>query len=393
MDKILSGVKKILFIISNLETGGVSKALTSLINVMDRKAYDVSLMIISPRGAFMTLLPKDLRLITNPIWSDLTSGISGITNLLKRGHPVLAIGHLLRLVTSTFNKAWAGRLITKLSPALEEEFDTVVDFNGQQQLYYMVDKIKAKKKLTFFHSDYKKWPYYKSADKKYFPKVDRIFTVSEECVQSLKEVFPEVKVKISLMENIVSPKVLFPMSDEVITEMDDSISSILTIGHVCENKGSHWAIEAASILKSKGITFKWYFLGSCDNVAKYEKLARENGVDDLVMFLGIRTNPYPYIRKASIICHPSQFEGKSIALDEAKLFSKPVVVTNFSTVSDQFRHEENALICKMTPQSIAENIERLLKDKALQKKFELTLKKELRDNSDQIYKLYDIFDA
>ena len=179
MDKILSGVKKILFIISNLETGGVSKALTSLINVMDRKAYDVSLMIISPRGAFMTLLPKDLRLITNPIWSDLTSGISGITNVLKRGHPVLAIAHLLRLVTSTFNIAWACRLITKLSPALEEEFDTVVDFNGQQQLYYMVDKIKAKKKLTFFHSDYKKWPYYKSADKKYFPKVDRIFTVSE----------------------------------------------------------------------------------------------------------------------------------------------------------------------------------------------------------------------
>lgn len=58
--------KKILFIISNLETGGVSKSLTSLVNVIDRYRYDVALMIVSPCGAFMQLLPQGLRLITNP---------------------------------------------------------------------------------------------------------------------------------------------------------------------------------------------------------------------------------------------------------------------------------------------------------------------------------------
>lgn len=59
-------------------------------------------------------------------------------------------------------------MIAAMMPALDEEFDTIVDFNGQQLLYYMVNKLKARKKITFFHSDYDKWPYYYRIDKKYF---------------------------------------------------------------------------------------------------------------------------------------------------------------------------------------------------------------------------------
>ena len=64
-----------------------------------------------------------------------------------------------------------------LMPSIGGEYDSIIDYNGQQQLYYMVNKLNAKKKITFFHSDYKKWSYYYKADKKYFPKVDAIFTI------------------------------------------------------------------------------------------------------------------------------------------------------------------------------------------------------------------------
>ena len=57
--------KSVLFIIGNMETGGVSKSMVSLMNVINREKYDISLLIVVPRGILMDLLPKDLNIITN----------------------------------------------------------------------------------------------------------------------------------------------------------------------------------------------------------------------------------------------------------------------------------------------------------------------------------------
>lgn len=208
-------------------------------------------------------------------------------------------------------------MIAAMMPGINEEFDVVVDFNGQQQLYYMVNKIKADKKITFFHSDYAKWPYYYAADKKYFPKVDKIFTISPTCVDSLKRYFPEVADKIGLMENISSQALIECMSHADASEMEDGVNSLITVGHVCEDKGIIWAIDAAEILKSRNFNFKWYFIGTVDTPQRYNTLIKAKGLSENMIFLGIRSNPYPYLRRAMIVVHPSKFEGRSIALDEA----------------------------------------------------------------------------
>lgn len=385
--------KKILFIISGMQTGGVSKSMISLINVIDRRRYDVSLMIVSPTGAFMELLPDDLRILSNPKWSALTGRLDGLLYLVKSGSLFLAFGHCVRLFVSALGrKAFAARMIAAMMPPLDEEFDTVVDFNGQQQLYYMVNKLKARKKVSFFHSDYEKWPYYYSADKKYYPLVDYIFTISDKCVASLKKFFPGQSGKIRLMENISSIDLIDRMAEMAIGDMTAKGNTLLTVGHVCENKGILWAMDAAAILKSRGIDFHWYFLGSVDKPGEYAALVNQKEIAANMTFLGIRSNPYPYIKKATLIVHPSKFEGRSIALDEAKLLYKPIVVTNFSTVNDQFTDRHNGSICRMNPASIADAVEELLTDASLRRHYVSNLLAERHDNSSEIEKLYRIFD-
>lgn len=385
--------RKILFIISNLQTGGVSKSITSLLNVMDRNQYDVSIMLISSTGIFQELLPKNIRVITNPVWEALTDRFRGFRRLFCMGHPCLAVGHLLRLILSRFDKALAGRMIAAMMPAIKEEFDTVIDFNGQQQLYYMVDKLKAHKKVTFFHSDYNKWPYYYNADKNYYPKVDKIFTVSDKCVESLRCYFPNVASKIECMENINSLALIQRLAEDPVADFDYDATSFLTVGHVSDLKGTHWAIEAANILRGRGMNFKWYFLGACDNLEHYQGIVKKYRLNDNIHFLGTKVNPYPYIKNATIVVHPSQFEGRSIALDEARLLCKPVVVTNFSTVCDQFTDRYDASICEMTPQSIADAIEELIANKKLLSKYIDNLKHDTHDNSTEIEKLYSIINV
>lgn len=384
--------KKILFIISSMRTGGVTKSLTTLMNVIDKERYDVSLMISSPKGELMELLPSNLHIITNPIWENLLDRESGIWGLFKSFHPILAFGHLIRLFISLFSKSMAAEMIARLMPPIKEKFDVAVDYNGQHQLYYMVNKINADKKVTFFHSDYEKWPFYYKSDKKYFPKVNYVFTISEKCVQSIQRLFPDVAYKTRMMENISSQSYIEKLSLDYIPEKEINGISLITIGRVCENKGILWAIEAARILKDKNIDFTWYFIGPVDKPIEYYSYIDSYKVSEQIKFLGVRINPYPYIRKSDIVVHPSKFEGRSIALDEAKLLCKPIVVTNFSTVSDQFIDRVNASICEMNAQSIADSIEELIKNQNLRLQYMENLRLCVHDNSAEIEKLYCIFD-
>ena len=172
----------------------------------------------------------------------------------------------------------------------------------------------------------------------------------------------------------------------------------LTLGHICPDKGTDFAIKAMDILKRKGMDFRWYFMGDIrqDSVVFYRNILSEIKkceLEENVCFLGTRINPYPYLKKADLYIHPSRFEGKSIALDEAKILCKPIVVTCFSTVSDQFEDNWNASVCEMDAESLAAAIEDLAINVEKRQKYISNLKKEKRDNSNAINVLYEAINS
>jgi len=390
--------KKILFIIGILDTGGVSKSMLSLLNVIDKEKYEVSLLMMNTSGAFSDQIPAGIRVLSDSRLTALTSGFSGIKDLIsfRKGigfHPLLAFLSLIRFVFSFIDKSLAGVFLARISPKItDESFDLIIDYNGQQDLYYMVDKLNGKQKITFFHSDYRKWRYYEKADRKYFGKVDGIYTISEECVSALKEVFPEYTDKFHLMENITSPSLINKLADELIeptlTKQHDFI--IASLGYVSIGKGSELAVQVAKKLKEAGISFEWWFIGGVTNDWDYQGFVKKNGLEDNVKFLGVKANPYPYLKRADLYVHLSKFEGKSIALDEVKVLCKPVVVTNFSTVHDQFEDRVNASICEMTVEDATDKVTELIHNANLRQSYIDYLKQHIVDNSNEIEKIYSL---
>lgn len=391
--------KKILFIIGILDTGGVSKSMLSLLNVIDKEKYEVSLLMMNTSGAFSDQIPAGIRVLSDSRLTALTSGFSGIKDLIsfRKGigfHPLLAILSLIRFILSFIDKSLAGVFLAHISPTItEQSFDLIVDYNGQQDLYYMVDKLKGKQKITFFHSDYRKWRYYEKADRKYFGKVDGVYTISEECVSALKEVFPEYTDKFHLMENITSPSLINKLADELIEpaltkQQHDFI--IASLGYVSIGKGSELAVQVAKKLKEVGISFEWWFIGGVTNDWDYQGFVKKNGLEDNVNFLGVKANPYPYLKRADLYVHLSKFEGKSIALDEVKVLCKPVVVTNFSTVHDQFEDRVNASICEMTVEDATDKVTELIHNASLRQSYIDYLKQHIVDNSNEIEKIYSL---
>lgn len=384
--------RRILFMIGTLQSGGVSKSIVNLLNVMDRTTYDVHLLLLDRSGDILSpYLPSDITVHVNREIENLHRGLRGVRALLFAGHLLLAFGSLLRMLLSKFSRAWAGRWLAHLMPRFTDlSFDLIVDYGGQQQLYYMVDKLDGKKKITFFHNDYSKWPYYYAADRLYYPKVDQILSISQTCVDVLKAYFPDCKDKISVMQNISSPVLITKQANETV-DLPIAPLSLVSLGHIMRRKGTDFSIDAAKILQKKGVEFKWMLVGKVVEKDLIRRIEQE-GLADCFVVLGIRSNPYPYIKAADIYVHPSRFEGKSIALDEAKILCKPIVVTNFSTVNDQFEDRVNASICEMNGGALADAIIELATHKELRQSYVTYLNANIVDNSSEVEKLYTFID-
>lgn len=386
--------KNILFIVSDMESGGFQKSLISLLQCFDYKKYSVDLLILSPKGIFMNEIPNEVNRISVDISSNFFASFpKGVIELLKGKKYDLAFKRIIHFIISRFNKGAAAIYMSKQIPTLDKEYDVAIDYNGQQILYYMMDKVEADKKITYFHSDYKRWPYYKSGDKKYYPKVNYIVTISDICKESLDEIFPECSEKTRVIHNISSPRVIKELAiKECPVEFNKNYINIVMVGRPSDVKGYDFAIEACCKLKRDGYKIRFYAIGISNEVDKFKKLVDEFDVKREFIFVGETNNPYSFIRQADIYVHPSRFEGKSVAIDEAKILCKPIIISNFTTAKDHIQNEVNGLIVDMNSNGVYEGIIKLIKNKQLRDKFINNLSSENLGNEDEVYKLYELIE-
>jgi len=121
-------------------------------------------------------------------------------------------------------------------------------------------------------------------------------------------------------------------------------------------------------------------------------MIRDKKLQNYITLLGLKENPYPFIKQAKIFVQPSRYEGKSIAIDEAKILCKPIILTNFTTAKDQITHNVNGLICEMTPQSISESILKYFENHELTDKIVADLKESHFGTEKEIEKFYQIIE-
>ena len=387
-------MKKILFICSNMNIGGFQKSLINLLNSFDYKKYKVELLLIEQKGIFISEIPDEVKLIDldrlRPEFFN-SSGKS-IISLIKKRSFVLALIRIIITGIVLIDKGYGAILMSKFIPKIDEEYDCCIDYNGQYLNYYMIDRVNAKRKITYFHSDYEKWDYYKKADKKYYKKADAIVTISETCVGSLKKYFPEVSNKIYCIENIITNKTV-SLNSKVNFKKDKNKLCIMTVGRVCIDKGLEYATDAAVLLNKANIKFKWYWVGPGDDITEHKRMIIDKKIEDVFEFLGPTNNPYDYIRAADICVYPSKFEGKSVVIEETKIINKPIVVTNFSTVSNQIENMKSGIIVEMNGNAVYEGIKQLIDDNQLAKDIVEYQKKYCLGNGDEIEKLYNLINS
>src|SRR5690606_38081840 len=221
---------------------------------------------------------------------------------------------------------------------------------------------------------------------------DYIASISDNCTEGFLKQFPELAPKIVLIENVLDTEFLkaqadeFSVKDEMPTNTDEF--KLLSVGRFTHAKNFDNVPEICKHLLDEGFQVKWYLLGFGGEEPKIRASIQEHGMEEHVIILGKKDNPYPYMKACDVYLQPSRFEGKAVTVREAQALGKPVIITNFATSNSQLENGIDGVIVPMENQACAEGIKNLLENEQLRDELSRNCGKKDYSNQSEINKLY-----
>lgn len=388
-----------------MEIGGAETALVGLLNALDPARVEVDLFLYDHRGEMMQFIPKWVNLLPQiPKYSVLERPI---VELVKRGFWGIAAARMwAKRISKVAYKRSGSKLennggldkmskcTTPLLPKINQSvtYDLAISFLTPHRI--VAEKVKAKKKIAWIHTDYTRVWVDAEEELKVWQKYDYVASISSDVTNTFLQVFPSLAPKIVEIENILSPKFVRKRAELEDTDKEfrqtDKIS-LLSIGRYSEQKNYDNVPDICKRLINKTkLNIKWYIIGYGGDEALIRKKIKEAGMEEHVILLGKQSNPYPYIKACDIYVQPSRYEGKSVAVREAQMLCKPVVVTNYPTAPNQIRSGIDGVIVPIDNEGCANGLAEVICDKPLQERIIALLKTHDYGNESEVEKIYTL---
>lgn len=364
--------KKLLFVIDSLGSGGAEKSLISLLPLIDYTRYYVDLVIFDRGGVYEKYLPREVNIIDYQLYQ------KNLWGQIKKVLCHALLSPQLRLNKKRHGAEIHWRTMYRFYHDFPGEYDAAIAYQQGVPTFFVATKVNAKKKLAWINADIFAAGYDLEYCRQFYEQMDSIIAVSKKLENLLCAKTPWMMDRLNCVYDIINPDVIVSLAKKTVQDMTISRGemAIVTVGRLTRPKNYLLAVNAARILKDKGLKFKWYFVGEGEMRRAIEMRIKDNGLQNEVILLGFKENPYPYMAKADVYVQTSSFEGFGLTIAEAKILHRPVVSTDFDIVHDQITDGQNGLIAEMTPESVAAKILKLLHDDSLRSKIIHNLEKE-----------------
>lgn len=387
--------KKLLFVMIRLNSGGAERSLLNLLSLLPPEKYEMDLLLFKHEGEFLDQIPPHVRVIDPP---DDLKRLYGPVKKAGRYLPAKVVGTAMGKMMEP--KLFEGRFYrwrhfySRVLRPLPGEWDVAAAYLQGEPTYYMAEFIKAKRKLCWVHSDYSATPLDPRYDRPAFRNMDQIVTISPTCLDVLQKTFPEYADKMCALANISSSAIVRGQAQAMIPEeYAADCFNILSVGRLTEAKGFELAIDAAAIMKQKGLKFCWYIMGSGELKDELTAQIDRQQVSDCVKLIGTRGNPYPYMLHADLLAQTSRWEGKSVVLDEAKMIGVPLLCTRYNTVENQITDGKEGRIVPISAEGIAGGIEELMGDEPERRRMIEYQRAHDYDNLTELARYEQLFDG
>ncbi|MGN4445284.1 glycosyltransferase [Bacillus cereus group sp. MYBK79-1] len=379
-------MKRVLFMVSSMNIGGVEKSLLSLLSVIPKEKYDVTVLMLEKRGGFLKQLPSWVKIEEVAWFENIKPKImqppkKTIKEYFENTRYIKGLNFLLTYVVSKKlkDRYVFYKEIFKDIPYNKNKYDIAIAYQGPTDIidYYIVNRVTSEKKISWIHFDVFQHQINTKLYEKLYDQMDNIYVVSQEAQKHLIEKFPQVESKTSVFLNIVLPDLINEMAKEKV-EFDNGYKGIkiVTVGRLSKEKGQDLAIKVLSMLRKEGYEVRWYCIGEGENREYYETLICKYNLKQDFLLLGSAINPYPYVNQSDIYVQTSRHEGYCLTLAEAKCLKKPIVTTNFTGANEQIKDGYNGFVAECNEESLYNKIKYLLDQQRVREEVTTNLLKE-----------------
>lgn len=363
-------MKKVLFMLSSMNIGGVEKSLLSLLSELSPEEYQVTILLLEKKGGFLELLPQWVEIKEATWFREIKPVIMGspyetILNYFKK----FKFLNGMRFINGYYMDQKKGNRfkyyeqILKSIPNQDEVYDVAIAYAAPTEIIdaYVAYKIKAAKKISWIHFDVSQFPINEQLYSHLWDKYDELYVVSQEAKRKLIHKFSQYKEKCTVQYNIISQELIQQMSNaKADISFDINYFNILTVGRLSKEKGQDLAIEALYYLKRDGYKVRWYCVGNGNAKKEYQQLVKKYQLEEDFIFINATSNPYPYMKQADLYVQPSRHDGYCLTLAEALCLEKQVVSTKFAGAIEQIIDGQNGYLVNTSVSDLVNKIKSLI---------------------------------
>ncbi len=334
-------MKKVLVTITAFGLGGISSFAIPLINYLCDIGCDVTVLYSRDDADYRTRLNSNVKYLNfkkPPFKKVALKHIKngGLFDLLKikfkNSKKYTHIPAVQRLSYTT----------AKLMPEPEQKFDVAISTSEFFCNAYVAHKINAKKKIAWVHPNMETLNIDIPKARALALKFDEIVAVSLAGCNYLKSILPEKCNDISYIDNMLDKEYILSSSEKTLNNHsfpEAGDRETIRIVSVCRIENSSKRIDrmlrSAKIMSDRGFKFRWFIVGDGPDFEEIKSLVFKLGLTEKLMLTGAQLNPYPYIKNSDVFVLSSQYEGKPIVVEEAKLLHTPVITTEYGSAHEQ----------------------------------------------------------
>jgi len=373
-------MKRILIFSHAMELGGVERSLLGLLHSLDYSRCQVDLFLMRHQGELMKYIPEQVYLLPEvPQYACLAVPMADI---VRHGHFGMALGRTVgklkaaayvkrhRLGDNAVGIEYSHKYTKCFVPSAGRgEYDLAISFLTPH--YFVTEKVQAKKKIAWIHTDYSQISVDTESELTMWSKYDYIASISDSVSKGFLTKFPELKEKLMVIQNILPRQLVLDDAKafSVTDEMPEGGSiKLLSVGRFSYAKNFDNVPDICSKIRASGLNIKWYLIGYGGDETLIRQRIKEAEMEDYVIILGKKSNPYPYIAACDLYVQPSRYEGNCVTVREAQLLGKPVVITDYPTSKSQLEDRVDGWIVPMDNASCAVQICNLLNAPSEQRK-------------------------
>lgn len=351
--------KIILFVLPSFGIGGTTVSTRNQLSLLQKEGCECWVMPLWPKGALFQLYDGinrvDTPFVIKALSAPSLTEIPFLTNKLFAAAIRFFCNHL-----DCFYRWVVGKALNKVIRVYH--FDTVVaeQENGTTEL---VSYAKCNNKVAWIRCDYKRYFENRQLKKEeFYQDYNAIVCVANQTFINFKSIYPEHASKTYCIPNPQDSELIRIRADIYENEprFIKNEKTLVSIGRFDAIKRFDQIAPIAQQLIDSGLKFRWYLIGDGEERQHIADTICDYAMEDYVVMLGAKTNPFYYIKNADLLVCLSSSEACPRVVNEAKILHTPTISTDFPTIFEFIENGKTGVIAPL--EGIPMAIIRLCKD-------------------------------